>query len=64
MKIIIELDAQGNLGMSGDLGNRLMVYGALELAKEALSHNAYKQSQNLVQPATLVPPSNLFPGKN
>lgn len=60
MKIIIELDAQGNLGMSGNLDNRLMVYGALEPAKEALSHQALKQSQNLVQPAQLMPPTNLL----
>ena len=64
MKIIIEVDAQGNLGMSGDLGNRMFVYGALELAKEALSHNAFRQADKLIQPATLVPPSNLFGGGN
>ena len=54
------LDQNGNLGMSGNLENRLLVYGALELAKEAMSHNAMKQSQNLVQPATMMPPTNLL----
>jgi hypothetical protein len=50
-QLLITIDDTGKLDVKGALGNKLVCFGALELAKEAITnlHNAQAQR---VQPAT------------
>lgn len=59
--LIIEFDpSTGNVGVNGDLTNRILVYGLLEFAKEIVLRQAMAASDGsrIVVP-TLMPPSNL-----
>jgi hypothetical protein len=60
MQLVIELDpATGGLTVNGALDNKLVAYGMLEMAKEAIAdfhHN--KAKSGLVVPLQKIPPTN------
>jgi hypothetical protein len=52
--LIIELLPDGSIGVSGPIGKKMMCYGMLEMAKEAI-HDYNLANQRLVQPVSLIP---------
>lgn len=56
LELKILVDDAGQLGVSGPLENKLVVYGLLLAGFETLIEH-YKQKQSLIQPATMLPPN-------
>lgn len=54
-EIRILVDDAGHVNVNGPLQNLPLMYGVLELAKDAVREYARKQAENLVQPATIIP---------
>lgn len=50
-QLLITVDDHGKLDVKGNLANKLVCFGALELAKEAITNLHNEQAQR-VQPAT------------
>lgn len=55
VQLVITLTDEGQLNVSGPIDNKMLCYGILEVAKEVVAERA-RQSQKLVQPATMVLP--------
>ena len=51
----IQLMADGQIQLSGPLSNKLLVYGMLECAKDAIRDLGTKAEKPLVAPVTLMP---------
>ena len=56
-QLTITLNEQGQIGVNGPIDNRLLCYGLLDMAREAI-YNHGKQSENRIQP---VPPGLVLP---
>ena len=55
VSITITMGEDGSLCVDGAIENKLLAYGLLECAKDAINEHANK-AKNLVQPVTLMPP--------
>jgi hypothetical protein len=53
-KLIIEALPDGSISVSGPIGKKMMCYGMLEMAKEAI-HDYNLANQRLVQPVSILP---------
>ena len=51
----IGLTHEGSVAVSGPIENKILVYGLLEAAKEAIRH-FHEQNQKRVQPVSILPP--------
>ena len=47
-QIVITLDAQGRCNVQGNIDNKLIAYGMLDLAKEAISEHHKRQGPGIV----------------
>lgn len=55
MKLVIEMDeATGQVHVNGPLANKMVCYGMLKMAEDAIREYA-KQSESRIVPATVVP---------
>ena len=54
-EITIRLMDNGQISLNGPLHNKMLVYGILECAKDALRELGAKQEQPLIMPVTVVP---------
>lgn len=50
-QLVITLDDQGKLGLQGPINNKLLCYGLLELAKDAIVSHHAEQDKRVVQPS-------------
>lgn len=58
VEITIRVDDNGNVNVSGPISNKLMCYGMLELARDAIKNFAEKQAASPIVPVNgplLVP---------
>lgn len=51
MKIEILINDAGQLQVTGNIENLMIVYGVLEAAKDALREHHQQQAKNIIQPA-------------
>lgn len=58
MKMVIEVNESGQLQVSGIPDNKVVAYGLLAVAHEAVA-DSFKQRQNLVQPVSGPVPSDI-----
>jgi len=58
-KLIVEFKENGSISVNGPIGDKVLAYGMLEAAKDAIREYNVAQ-QRLVQPATVIP----FPSGN
>jgi len=58
-KLIVEFKENGSISVNGPIGDKVLAYGMLEAAKDAIREYNVAQ-QRLVQPATVIP----FPAGN
>ena len=54
MELIIRIDDAGQLSVSGPIDNKIVCYGLLEAARDAVQAH-HDQAKKLVHPAVLVP---------
>lgn len=59
LQILIALDQNGRVQYKSNTDDGIIQLGLLEVAKTVVTKNMQEQSERLIQPATLVPPSNL-----
>lgn len=64
IQITITVDDAGHTSINGPIDNKILTYGILEVAKEAVATYHRKKAENLVQPATIMPPENFDPRGN
>jgi hypothetical protein len=55
MVLTITMAPDGTVSVNGPIQNRVLCYGMLEAAKEAV-HQFGEKQQQLVQPVTIMPP--------
>lgn len=55
VRLIIDLDADG-LKLQGPVNDRVLCYGLLEMAKDAIRQQAAMESVRKVVPVTMIPP--------
>jgi hypothetical protein len=53
-QLTITLTDEGKLSIAGSINNKLLAYGLLEAAKDAIRLH-HEQQQNRIQPVTLMP---------
>ena len=56
IQIVITLQDDGQLTITGPIQNRVMAYGLLELAKDAI--RAHEAPKSGIVPVHIIPPSN------
>ena len=54
IELRIIMDENGQINVSGPIDNKVLAYGLLECAKDAI-FQAQQQSQNRIQPAAFMP---------
>lgn len=59
LQLVITMGANGALNVSGPIQNKLLAYGMLEMAREAI-YQHHKDNERLVQPAGVQIPENVF----
>jgi hypothetical protein len=59
VELKITIDDSGRFSVSGPIENKMMCYGLLEMARDAIVDHCAK-NQSLITPVSMVPPS--FPG--
>jgi hypothetical protein len=52
VQLVIMMTADGRVGVQGPIDNKMLCYGLLEVAKEAI-HDHHVEKARLVQPARL-----------
>jgi len=55
VELKIMMDDHGNCRVEGPIDNKMVCYGMLELAKEAIHIHHLKQAERLIQPASTIP---------
>jgi len=53
-QLTIVIDDVGQCSVNGPIDNKVIAYGMLEVAKEAIAQH-HAQKAQLIQPATLIP---------
>lgn len=63
VELKITIDDAGQLNVNGPIANKMMCYGMLEVAKDAI-RETHERNQRLVQPASgpLPPMPSMTPG--
>ncbi len=61
-QLILTMNANGDIQVEGSIGNLMLAYAALELAKDALRQHHQEQNAPRVQPATGPLPQSPFGG--
>lgn len=59
LQLVITMNPEGSLNVSGPIQNKLFAYGMLEMAKDAIRQH-HIDNQNLVQPVGVAIPQNIF----
>ena len=54
IELKIVMDESGQINVSGPIDNKVLAYGLLEVAKDAIFQQ-HQQNQNRIQPATFMP---------
>ena len=54
-EIIVRLMANGQIQINGPLTNKMLIYGMLECAKDAVRELGIKAEQSIITPVTLMP---------
>ena len=54
MQLIIQVNDQGACQVSGHFDNKLVAYGMLECARDAIAKHHAKQANGSVQPASAI----------
>lgn len=58
IQLVITMNEQGQIGVSGPIDNQVLSYGLLEIAKITIANRAREAGERLVQPAapgTIIP---------
>lgn len=55
MQLLITVTAQGAVNVKGPIDNKLIAYGLLELAKEAIADHHRRLAATSIIPATSLP---------
>ncbi len=61
-KLVIEQTPDGRIQVSGPIGNKVLAYGMIEAAKDAIRVYGSKEPQQ-IQPVSFIPP-HLVKGNN
>ena len=48
VQLVIEMDPQGNVSVTGPIANKLLCYGLLESARDAIKDHCDKQGQHKI----------------
>ncbi len=55
LTLTIKLTSAGAINVSGPIDNKILAYGLLEAAREAIADHHAKLSKSAIVPATMVP---------
>lgn len=61
IQFLIQIDDAGRCNVNGPIENKILCYGILDVAKEAVAEYHRKKAENLIQPASLIVPENFNP---